>query len=370
MRRISYITILSSLLLFSCADKQQGSRRARGPMPLPVVEVPARTVTSHASYPVSLQGVVNSDVRAKVSGYITDVLVDEGQKVSKGQRLFLLETQSLSQQAKAAKANVDAAQVGVDQLKPLVEQHIISEVQLQTAKAKLAQAKASYNSILADIGYATIKSPINGYVGAIPYREGSLISPSSPKPLTTVSNTDKVFAYFAMNETDYLNFILTAKGETIQEKIKNFPPVKLRLANGEVYAETGEIETVTAQVDPSTGTVSFRAIFPNPNRVLANGSSGDIMIPTIYKNASLVPEVSTYERQGMTYAYKVVGDTLAVPVIIEVKEKVGNMIVVAEGVKAGDKIVAKGTGKLRGPTPVKPQPVAFDSIANSLKTVF
>lgn len=372
MRKSSYIVyaMISSILLFSCKNDQPAQRRAGGPMPLPVVEIPSRTVTGFSSYPVSIQGIVNSDVRAKVGGYITDVLVDEGEKVSKGQLLFKLETQSLSQDANAAKANVNAAQVGVDQLKPLVEQNIISEVQLQTAKAKLAQAKATYNSVVANIGYANIKSPINGYVGAIPYRKGSLISPSNPKPLTTVSKTDKVYAYFAMNEAAYLNFILTAEGESMQEKIENFPPLKLRLANGEIYAEDGKMETVTGQVDPSTGTVSFRAVFPNPNHLLANGSSGKILIPKIYKNVPLVPEVSTYERQGKVYVYKIQGDTLASPAVIEVKDKVNNVIIVESGVKKGDKIIAKGTGKLRGPTPVKPQPVAFDTIANSLKTVF
>lgn len=363
------------LLLLSCGGDKKGQQgpgagSPQGPMPLPVVDIPSRTVTGFTTYPVSIQGIVNSDVRAKVSGYITDVLVDEGEKVSKGQLLFKLETQSLSQDANAAKANVNAAQVGVDQLKPLVEQNIISEVQLQTAKAKLAQAKANYKSITANIGYANIVSPINGYVGAIPYRRGSLISAADPKPLTTVSDTDKVYAYFAMNETDYLNFILTEEGKTLQEKIKNFPSVKLRLTNGEVYKEKGEIETVTGQVDPSTGTVSFRAGFPNPNRLLANGSSGTILIPKTYENVPLVPEVSTYERQGKVYVYKVQGDTLASPTVIKVKGKVKNLIIVESGVKTGDKIVAKGTSKLQGPTAIKPQPVVFDSITNSLKTVF
>lgn len=339
-------------------------------MTLPVVEIPTKTVTGFSSYPVSIQGIVNSDVRAKVGGYITDVLVDEGEKVSKGQLLFRLETQSLSQDANAAKANVNAAQVGVDQLKPLVEQNIISDVQLQTAKAELAQAKANYNSIVANIGYASIKSPIDGFVGSIPYRKGSLVSPTNPLPLTTVSKTDEIYAYFAMNEADYLNFLMNAKGEGLQGKIKNFPPVKLRLANNELYTAEGEIVTVTGQVDPSTGTVSFRAVFPNQNHLLANGSSARILIPKKYEAVPVVPEQSTYERQGKVYVYKIQGDTLAVPAVIGVKDRIQNLIVVKSGIKAGDKIVAQGTGKLRGDTPVKPQMVVFDSIANSVKPVF
>lgn len=365
-----FLFILTSFLFASCGEDDPAQQQTSGPMPMPVVEIPIKTVTGYTTYPVSIQGIVNSDVRAKASGFITDVLVDEGEKVQQGDLMFRIETQSLSEDANAAQANVNAAQVGVDQLKPLVEKNIISEVQLQTAKAKLAQARANYNSIMANIGYAAIRSPIDGYVGAIPFRQGSLVSPSTAIPLTTVSNTDEVYAYFAMNEADYLDFIQNAEGENLVEKIENFPPVQLQLANGEMYGENGEIETVTGQIDPSLGTVSYRAVFPNPDRLLANGGSGTIHIPKTYQDVPVVPEASTYERQGKVYAYKVSGDTLATPIVIEVRDRVQNFIVVESGIEAGDRIIAKGAGKLQGPTPIKPQPVAFDSIAKTLKPVF
>ena len=371
MRKLSYFGCILSILLFmSCQENQDPQQQAQDPAPFPVIEIPAKTITGHTSYPVRIEGTVNSAVRAKVPGYITDVLVDEGQKVSKGQTLFKLETEALSQEAEAARANVNAAQVEVDKLKPLVEKDIISPVQLETAKARLQQARAGLSSIAANIGYATIKSPVNGYVGAINFREGALVSPGEPTPLTTVSNIDRAYAFFSMNEEDYLDFILNAEGETLSEKVENFPPVKLRLVNGEIYEEEGEIETVTGQIDRTTGTVSFRAVFPNPNRLLANGSSGTILIPITYEDVPVVPEVSTYEQQGKVYVFKVVGDSLASPTVIEVRDIVGNLIVAGSGVEAGDRIVAQGVGKLRGPTPIKPQPVAFDSIANSFNTVF
>ena len=228
------------------------------------------------------------------------------QKLRKGQTLFRLETQSLSQDAAAAKANVNAAQVEVNKLKPLVEKNIISGVQLETAKARLAQAQSSYNSVVANIGYATIKSPVDGYVGAIPFREGALISPSSQVPLTTVANIDKIFAFFSMNEKDYLDFIENNEGNTIDEKIKNLPKVRLLLANGSLYDQEGTIETINSQVNPTTGTVSFRAVFENPARLLSSGYSGRIQLPNTYENATVVPESSTYERQGVTYVYKVI----------------------------------------------------------------
>ncbi len=372
MKKLSYIGfILSSLLFISC-QQNQGAQAGtgQGPAAFPVIEVPTRTVTGYTSYPVSIEGTVNSAVRAKVSGYITDVLVDEGQKVSKGQTLFRLETESLSQDAGAARANVNAAQVEVDKLKPLVEKGIISPVQLETAKARLEQAKANLNSISASIGYATIKSPVDGYVGAIPFREGALVSPQDPTPLTTVSDIDNVYAFYSMNERDYLNFIQSTEGETISEKIKNFPPVKLELVNGQIYEQEGEIQTVTGQVNPNTGTVGFRAQFPNPNRILSSGNSGRIRIPKTYENVPVVPESSSFEQQGRVYVYGIQGDTLAVSRVIQVRDRVDNLIVVESGLEPGAKIVAKGVGKLRNNTPIQPQPVSFDSIANSINPVF
>ena len=372
MKKLSYFGILVCAgVLASCNGSENASQQvATAPMSIPVVEVPLKDVSGYTTYPTSIEGTINSQVRAKVSGYITDVLVDEGQPVKKGQTLFRLETQTLSQDAGAAEANVAAAQVEVDRLKPLVAKGIIGKVQLQTAEARLAQAQASSNSIAASIDYATIKSPVNGYVGAIPFRQGALVSPNDPTPLTTVSMIDEVFAYFALNERDYLNFIQNTEGENLGEKIKNFPPVELLMVNGSVYEEKGKIETVTGQVSTSTGTVNFRARFPNPNRLLANGNSGSIMIPKTYEQAVVVPETATFEQQGKVYVYKVQGDTVAVSSIIEVTDRLEGLIVVAAGLEAGERIVAQGVGSLRNNTPISPNLVSFDSIANSLSVAF
>jgi len=375
MKKIKSIFLLSALIgtgLFyvSCGDGKTPAQHAPQAMPFPVVIVPSDSVTAYATYPTSLEGIINSEVRAKTSGYITDVLVDEGQKVRKGQTLFKLETQSLSQDAAAAQANVNAAQVEVEKLKPLVEKNIISSVQLETAKARLAQAQSGYNSIVANIGYATIKSPVDGYVGAIPFREGSLVSPTSQVPLTTVADIDKIYAFFSMNEKAYLDFIEQNEGGTLEEKIKNLPKVRLVLANGSLYGHEGTIETINPQVDPSTGTVSFRAIFDNPNRILSSGYSGTIQLPKHYPNATIVPAMSTFERQGVTYVYKVQGDTLATSTSISILDRMDNIIVVRDGVTPGDKIVAKGVGTLRDHSPIIAQPVEFDSIAKGLNRVF
>ena len=363
-----YLSLLIVSILVSCEEKKAAQGPAR--LTLPVIVVPLKNVTGYSAYPVSIEGTVNSAVRAKVAGYITSVLVDEGQRVKKGQTIFKLETQSLTQDAGAAQANVNAAQVEVSKLKPLVEKGIISAVQLETAEARLAQAKANYNSVTASIGYATIKSPIDGYIGAINFRQGTLVSPADPTPLTMVSDIEEVYAYFSMNERDYLDFLQTTEGRTLSEKIRNFQPVELQLVNGQLYDEKGKIETVTGQVNKSTGTVTFRATFPNPNRLLTNGNSGNIRIPKIYKDVAVVPEASTFEQQGMVYVFQVQGDSIARSVPIEIIDRVNNLIIVRSGVKQGDKIVAQGVGKLRDNTALDAKPVSFDSIANSLKVVF
>ena len=265
---------------------------------------------------------------------------------------------------------MNAAQVEVDKLKPLVEKNIISNVQLETAKAKLQQAKSGYNSIAANIDYGNIKSPVDGYVGSIKLRKGSLISPTSQTPLTTVSDISKVYAYFSMNEKEYLDFIQNAEGNDIEEKIKNLPKVQLILANGNLYEQEGTIETINSQINAQTGSISFRAVFDNPSRILTNGNSGKIQIPKVYTDVLVVPKESTYEQQGSTYVYKVGKDSTAVSSKIETIAEVENLFVVSSGVEKGDVIVAKGANKLRGDSKIKPQEMPFDSIAKPIEKVF
>jgi len=360
------------LLIVSCgnSEQQQPTAAAAQPPVFPVTQIEQKTVTGFEEYPTTIEGIVNSDVRAKTSGYVQQVLVDEGQKVRKGQVLFKLETQSLSQDAGAAKAGVNVAQVEVDKLIPLVEKNIISSVQLETAKANLAQAKANYSSIAASIGYATVKSPVDGYVGAINFREGSLVSPSDQSPLTTVSDISKVYAFFSLNETQYLDFLQNTEGKNLEEKLANFPEVSLILANGSTYAETGKIETSSGQINQSTGTVSFRAVFDNPNQLITNGNSGKIKIPTVYENAVVVPQTATYEQQGNIMLFKLEADNKVVNTIINVKAAVGNLYVLESGVAINDKIVSSGVGKLKNDMPITPQKVSFEEATKPIVTLF
>lgn len=372
MKKIyTLLFVISTLILISCGGKTNENSGNQSAAPsFQVIEIPTKDVTSFTTYPASIEGIVNSEVRAKISGYITDVLVDEGEQVKKGETLFKLETQSLSQDAAAALANVNAAQVEVDKLKPLVEKNIISSVQLETAKAKLQQAKSTYNSINANINYGSIKSPVNGFVGSIRFRRGALVSPNNAQPLTIVADISKVYAYFSMNEKDYLNFIQDTKGNTINEKIQNLPEVELILANGRVYDQKGKIETINSQVDAATGAITFRAKFDNPSRILTNGNSAKIRIPKKFENVVVVPKESTFDRQGSVYVYQVHSDSMAVSKSIAVINEVDNLYMVESGIEEGDKIVGLGIDKLRGDTKIIPKSVAFDSVAKPIKILF
>ena len=394
MRNTIFIFALAALALQSCKKEEE---KKDGPKPYPVVSVETKNVTGYDEYPASIKGVVNNDVRAKIQGYITQVLVDEGQYVTAGQPLFRLETNMLTENAdaaksgisaaqanvQAAKAAVNAAQVEVNKLKPLVEKNIISNVQLQTAVANLAkaqaqlsqaiasqqQASANYKSVQANINYSIIKAPISGVVGKLPLKVGSLVGPTDATPLTTISDTRSVFAYFSLNEKEYLNFLEKSYGATVPEKIKNLPMVELKLANGSIYPEKGRIEVTTGQIDAATGTIQFRVGFPNPAKLLSNGNSGTIRFPKFYDNALVVPESATYEQQGIVYLFKVEKDT-AKNSVIDVQDRVNNMVVIKSGINKGEKIIAAGIGGLKPGSAVIPKPVKFDSLVQSVKPIF
>ncbi len=409
MRNKLILLTLSLLSVAACTKKEES--RGQGPKPVSTVAVQTRNITGYSTYPASIEGRVNNEVRAKMQGYITQVLVDEGQFVTKGQPLFRLETNSLNQSANAAKAGVgaarsnvaasdatikaaqsavNAAQVEVNKLRPLVEKNIISNVQLQTAQANLAraqaqvsqavagkqqasagvaQAQANYQGVQANIDYSVIRAPISGVIGKINFRTGSLVGPGDPVAISTVSDTSELYAYFSMNEKEYLDFLKNSVGATMPEKLKNMPAVELLLANGDVYAQKGQIKAVTGQIDPSTGSIQFRVSFPNPDKLLSNGNSGKVRLPISYDNALVLPESATYEQQGLVYVYKVQQDT-AKSFVISVIDRVNNMVIIKDGAKKGEVVVAEGVQTVKSGTAVKPQPKDFDEIINAIKPLF
>ncbi len=364
------LMILSvTLLMSACSAGAENGRPAMPPMALPTLTVDTVSLVDYTKYPASVEGVSNININAKVSGYINQVLVDEGERVKKGQSLFKLETQSFNQQANAAKAMVSAAQVEVDRLKPLVKEEIVSAIQLKTAEAKLESAKSNLAAIRANIAYCNITAPVDGVVNEIRFREGSLVGPMTAK-LTTVSNIDQVYVYFAMNEKAFLQFIKDAEGENVTDKIEHLPKVKLLLADDTTYPYEGKIETITGSIDKMTGAVQFRAVFPNPDHILRNGSSGQVMVPKEYHQVMVIPAMSISELQDRKMVYAVAPNDSVFVKYIKVEAIVNNRAVVNAGLKRHDKIVGQGVGKLRPGMTIKPIPSTTDKVVNSFSTYF
>ncbi len=355
MKRISITSFIIALLLVSCGKKEEQQMPPQGPMPFPVEKVVKQDAVVFQEYTANLEGQQNVEIRPKVNGFIQKIFVDEGQMVKKGQLLFKLETQTLSQDASAAKAMVQAAQVEVNRLKPLVDRKIISNVQLETANAKLAQAKSAYGSIAANIGYATITSPVNGVVGSLPYREGSLVSATNEMPLTTVSDSKIIRAYFTMNEKQLLTFNKTFSGATTVEKLKNVPAVSLILVDDSEYNQKGKIVTVNGLVNSQTGTTEFRAEFNNPEGLLRSGSTGIVRLPIEQKNVILVPQNAVFEVQGKQFIYVVGAENKVKSTLITTNGVSGMNFIVTKGLSEGDLIVVEGASKLKDDTPIIPQ---------------
>lgn len=355
MKKRSFWGAMAASIIIAACGKKEEQAPQMGPMPFPVQTLAKQDAVIYEEYTTNLEGQQNVEIRPKVNGFIQKIYIDEGQVVKKGQILFKLETETLNEDASAAKANVTAAQVEVDRLKPLVERKIISNVLLETAKAKLAQSKSAYGSIAANIGFGTIVSPVNGVIGSLPYREGSLVSATSQMPLTTVSDSRIIRAYFSMNEKQVLNFNRTFEGETMAAKLKNTPPVSLLLVDGSEYEHKGKLETVNGLVNATTGTTQFRADFPNPQAILRSGSSGILRLPVEYKNVIVVPQNAVFDVQGKQTIYVVEKDNTVKSRIIKTSTTSGLNFIVSEGLTEGDVVVVEGASKLREGQQIVPE---------------
>ncbi|MEE1944747.1 efflux RND transporter periplasmic adaptor subunit [Pedobacter sp. KR3-3] len=383
--RLSLILFLGTVLA-SCGGKDDKAAKAAAaagqPQAYPVFAVSTQATTLDQDYPATIEGIQDIDIRPKVDGFIEKIYVDEGAVVKKGQLLFTINAPQYEQQVRtataaisSAEANVNAAQLQVNKTKPLVDKDIISKYELeaaqltlQTRKAALAQAKADLVNAKTNLGYTSITSPVDGVVGSLPYKTGTLVSSTSAQPLTTVSNISKVYAYFSLNEKQLLDFSNTYKGKTLAEQMKNIPAVSLVLADGSIYAQNGKIESINGQINTSTGSASLRATFPNPVSLLKSGASASVRIPQHLENVILIPQKSTTDLQGKKFVY-VLGDSAkVVSTEIQVMELTkGNFYVVTKGLKAGDKIVLEGFQSLKDGTAIKPEELNADSVLAEVK---
>ena len=384
IKRIGFILIM--LIAVSCANKHKGGQpgMAGQVKEYPVMTVKLQSTQLFKDYTTTLKGQQTVEIRSKIAGYIEKIYVDEGAYVKKGQLLFRLNANDLqatvrsaNAQVKVAEAEVNAAQIDLGKTKPLVEKNIISKFDLQSdeatlraKEAQLAQAKANLENAKANLQYTLITSPAEGTIGTFPFRVGSLVSSTSADPLTIVSNTTKMYAYFSINEKEFLTLTKGLKGKNIQEKFLKLPGVSLVLADNSVYERPGRIETASGMVDQSTGTVNVRASFPNPDGVLRSGGNGSVRIPQHFDSVIIIPQKATFELQGKYFVYVVWPDNKVRDTEIQVL--VGNLkdsYVVTGGLKVGDKIVLDGIASLHSDTQIKPKLVDAGSLSENASSV-
>lgn len=349
---------VSAVTLTSCSQKQQAQQA--GAPEIAVVTVNPTNSELKSSYPATIKGKTDIDIRPQVTGFITKVHVDEGQAVKKGQVLFTLDQvqfQAAVDQAEAAvaaaKTAVSTAQLTEQNKRMLLDKNIISEYEwqmaansLSQAKAQLAQSQAALTNARKNLAYTVVTSPSDGVVGTIPNREGSLASPSSVQPLTTVSDNSQVYAYFSLTEKDILE--ISDGGKTsLASQIEKMPEVSLTLANGEVYPLKGKVATVSGVIDNSTGAASVRAIFDNPDKMLRSGNTGTINIPQTSENALVIPQKATFEIQDLKYVFTVNDSNITKTTPVKILPyNDGKTYVVSEGLKAGDRVVIEGVGTI------------------------
>jgi len=369
------IYILSVFTLYSCNSSSGGNTPPPAPS-LPVVSIQSQNATIYQDYNASIEGTKNIDLRPQVDGYLQAIYVDEGAHVHKGQVLFKIDDRPYQEQlnnAKAsllsAKANLENARINVDKLTPLIQNNLISDVQVKTAKsaydaarANVAQAEAVVNNAQINMGYTTITALVDGYIGRIPYKIGSLVSHTSPEALTVLSEIENVYAYFSLSENDFIQFKERFPGNTLEEKLKQMPPVELVLSDNSIYPEKGKVEIAEGQFDKNMGTISFRATFPNANGLLRSGNTGKIRIPQTLNEAVIVPQEATFEIQDKVFVF-MLGDSNKVegqPITVTATK--GNYYLVNSGVKPGDKIVYAGLDRLRDGVVIKPESMSMDSL--------
>ncbi|MDE6872064.1 MAG: efflux RND transporter periplasmic adaptor subunit [Bacteroidales bacterium] len=348
--------ISGCLLLLSCGQqpRTEAVNNVYG-----TITVSERDIVLSDSYPASIQGRQDIAIYPQVSGTISKVCVTEGQKVRKGQSLFIIDQVPFKAALQMAQANVEAAEAGVataqlvyDSRKALREKDVISDYDLQTsynqlltAKAQLAQAQAQEVTAKNNMTYTMVLSPADGVVGTLPYREGALVAPSLPQPLTTVSDNSQMYVYFSLTENKLLD--MTCEYGSMDEALAAFPDVQLKLNNGAIYKEAGKVESISGVIDRSTGTASVRAVFPNNGGILHSGASGTVVLPRTVENAVVIPCTATFEMQDLVFAYRIVdGKTQAARLAVMLSDN-GKEYVVTSGLSAGDIILAEGVGMVR-----------------------
>ena len=339
----------SAALLVACGGG--GGRPTFGDNEYPVVTVGTSSADMQTTYPATIKGVQDVEIRPKVQGFLTQINVKEGQTVSAGQPLFVIDNETYQAQVRQAQAAVNTAQQGVntaqltyENSKQLHQNRVIGDYELQTAKnsyesakAQLAQAQASLANAREMLSFCFVKSPAAGVVGTLPYKKGALVSGSNV--LTNVANISQMDVYFSVTEKEAM--VLSQQG------LGSLPAVKLQLADGSVYAHDGKVTRMSGVIDQVTGSVQLIATFPNPEKQLKSGGAGNIIIPRQASDAIIIPQSCVSEVQNKKFVYLLSeGNKVKYTEIKVDPQDNGNTYIVTEGLKTGDKYVTNGITKL------------------------
>jgi membrane fusion protein (multidrug efflux system) len=370
--------IIALFILEACKSStdNSGGYGAMPPQELPVITVSSQPATTYQEYTASLEGSRDIEIRPQVDGYLDRIYVDEGAHVKKGQLLFKINPQPYLEQLNnanalhaAAKASLENAEINVNKLQPLVQNNVISDVQLKSAqaaynvaKANVSQAAAAVQSARINLGYTSVTAPASGYIGKIPLKTGSLVGKTTIEPLTILSETRDVHAYFSMSEINFLQFKDQFPGNTIEQKIKQMPPVQLVLATDSVYPEKGKVQLAEGQFSKTTGTINFRATFPNAQGILRSGNTGKIRIERKLGSSILIPQEATFELQDKIFVFAVGDSNKVMSKPLTIAGTSGNYYLVQGGINQGDKIVYTGLDRLRDGTVIQPRPMSMDSL--------
>ena len=354
-------------MLVSCGGKKSSGKPNFGDNEYAVRTIGAQSAELQTTYPATIRGMQDVEIRPKVSGFITKLCVKEGQAVKAGQLLFVIDNVTYAaavRQAKAAvnsaKAQLNTARLTYNNNEKLFKNNVIGSYELQSTKnnmqaaaAALAQAEASYVSAKENLSYCYVTSPASGVIGDLPYRVGALVSASSQQPLTTVSNISTMQVYFSMTEKELLDMTKTAGG--LHTAIKDYPAVKLQLADGTIYDHPGRVATVSGVIDATTGSVSMRADFPNPQHLLKSGGSGSIVVPHVSSSAIVIPQYAVAQVQDKHFVYIVGKDNKVKYSAVTVDpQDDGKNFIITSGLKVGDRIVVNGISSLTDGAEIKP----------------
>lgn len=354
------------LILSSCASKTE--EKTITLTEVPVITIDTLSVPTYKNFSGNLEGINNVEIRPQVEGYLQKIYIDEGSYVKKGQPLFLIDEKPYTEQINnavaavaTAAANLKTAGIEVDRFEKLVDGKVISPVQLDRARAAFdaaqaskIQAEAVRRSAQINKDFALIKAPFDGYIGRLPYRAGSFVSRNESEALTVLSDTHKMYAYFSMSENEFLLFKQRYKGNTLEEKIKNIPPVTLALPDNSIYPDKGKVEIVQGQFDKNTAAITFRASFPNSNGLLRSGNTGTVTLLQNNYHVIRIPQAATFEIQNKVLAYVIGKDNKIHNVSLKVGDKDDNYYIITQGLAPGDRIAAKGLDRLHEDMLIKP----------------